>query len=64
MGCLMRVGMGDSMTFEQRLAQIDKMIISFQRLAEQFPNGIYGTTVVKLQQERTELVDRIGRKAR
>lgn len=45
-----------------KLAKLDALIGKFQKIAADFPGGGYEKTVAKLQQERAELANTIGKK--
>lgn len=50
------------MTFEDKLKEINRMVSAFSTLVKNFPlSTSYKDSLVKLQQERAELVDTLGR---
>jgi transposase len=49
---------------KKELARLEKLIKSFEEIAKEYPNGTYGKSLARLQQQRVDLVNQIGRRKR
>lgn len=50
------------MSFENRLKEIEQLIISFKDIVARYPDNVpYQKTLIELQLKRTKMVDQIGR---
>ena len=52
------------MSSKKELARLENLIKSFEEIAKKYPNGTYSETLTRLQQQRVDLVNQIGRRKR